>query len=142
MMHGEDKSKNIDYEERLINIETSTIEESGDAKYMMNKEAITVLPGDIVRYKITAYNEGNVDGYISEITDYLPDGMELLISDTITNYGIKNYANKQVGILDYDSYNKTDYIATSNYYSVLELNDSKIYDEKTQNYILIDDLNK
>ena len=115
MMHGEDKSKNIDYEERLINIETSTIEESGDAKYMMNKEAITVLPGDIVRYKITAYNEGNVDGYISEITDYLPDGMELLISDTITNYGIKNYANKQVGILDYDSYNKSNNIVKFKY---------------------------
>lgn len=58
-----------------------------------------------------------------------------------------NASNIEIGksyilFLDYDSYNKTDYIATSNYYSVLELNDSKIYDEKTQNYISIDNLNK
>ena len=82
---------------------------------MMNKEAVTVLPGDIVRYKITAYNEGNVDGYISEITDYLPNGMELLISETVSNYGINNYVSKQVNILDYNSYNKSTNIVKFKY---------------------------
>ena len=110
-----DKSEEIKYANRLKSIDTSTIEESGNAKYMMDKEAITVLPGDIIRYKIVAYNEGNVDGYIKEITDYLPEGMELLISEEATNYGRYNSSNKSLNILDYDSYNKSDNIVKFTY---------------------------
>ena len=97
-----DKSDDIQYDERLKKIDTSTIEDSGNAKYMMDKSAITVLPGDIIRYKITTYNEGNVDGYIGEITDYLPDGMELLTSEASTNYGFRNWANGSLNIYTYD----------------------------------------
>lgn len=40
--------------------------------------------------------------------------------------------------LDNNFNNKADYIATSNYYSVLELKNNKIYDKKTNNYISVD----
>ena len=54
------------------------------ADYNHTKNAIAVKPGDIITYTIRVYNEGEIDGYVSEITDYLPEELEF-ISDT-TNY--------------------------------------------------------
>lgn len=34
--------------------------------------------GDIVIYTIRVYNEGSMDGYANEITDYLPEELEFL----------------------------------------------------------------
>ncbi len=42
------------------------------------KNALAVKTGDKVIYKIRVYNEGEIDGYAEEITDYLPDGLELV----------------------------------------------------------------
>ena len=122
-----------------------------------------VLKGDCSKEKIGV----GIDGGIVTLKEYINS----LSTEQIKKQGLKNVdptdkyvkfeltdetsnkskatnaSNIEIGksyilFLDYDSYNKTDYIATANYYSVLELNDSKIYDEKTQNYILIDNLNK
>ena len=41
------------------------------------KNPLTVETGDIVTYTIRVYNEGDVDGYVDEVTDYLPAGLEL-----------------------------------------------------------------
>ena len=41
------------------------------------KNPLTVETGDIVTYIIRVYNEGDVDGYVDEVTDYLPAGLEL-----------------------------------------------------------------
>ena len=41
------------------------------------KDALQVETGDIVTYTIRVYNEGEVDGYVDQITDYLPAGLEL-----------------------------------------------------------------
>lgn len=136
---------------------------SGTAKtiHMFNVEK--VLKGDCSKKKIGV----GIDGGIVTLKEYINS----LSTEQIKKQGLKNVdptdkyvkfeltdetsnkskatnaSNIEIGksyilFLDYDSYNKTDYIATANYYSVLELNDSKIYDEKTQNYILIDNLNK
>ncbi len=42
------------------------------------KDALPVKTGDIVRYKIRIYNEGEIAGYATEVTDYLPDGLEFI----------------------------------------------------------------
>ena len=42
------------------------------------KTPLIVQTGDIVRYTIRIYNEGKIDGYAKEITDYLPEGLELV----------------------------------------------------------------
>ena len=47
------------------------------------KDALEVETGDTVVYTITVYNEGEVDGYASKITDYLPEGLELKQNSTI-----------------------------------------------------------
>ena len=41
------------------------------------KNPLQVEKGDIVTYTIRVYNEGEVDGYVDQITDYLPAGLEL-----------------------------------------------------------------
>lgn len=69
------------------------------------------------------------------------------LTDETSNKNRSTNSNIEIGksyvlFLDYDSYNKTDYIAMSNYYGVLELDNNKIYDEKTQNYISLNNLVK
>ena len=51
------------------------------------KNPLEVEKGDIVTYTIRVYNEGEVDGYVKEITDHLPAGLELTENSTINqNY--------------------------------------------------------
>ena len=46
------------------------------AKKEHSKDALKVEPGDIVTYRITVYNEGNVAGTNVQVTDYLPNGLQ------------------------------------------------------------------
>ena len=55
-----------------------TFDEGTTAKKEHTKEPLKVKTGDIVRYTIRIYNEGRIDGYAKEITDYLPEGLELV----------------------------------------------------------------
>ena len=55
---------------------------------MHTKDPLMVTTGDTVLYTIRIYNEGNIDGYASEVTDYLPEGLELKSDSTINRtYG-------------------------------------------------------
>ena len=49
--------------------------------YQLNKEPVAVKKGDIVTYTFRIYNEGTIDGYASEITEDIPDGLEFLWSE-------------------------------------------------------------
>ncbi|MBR6033588.1 MAG: DUF11 domain-containing protein [Clostridia bacterium] len=57
---------------------------STTATYIHPKNALTVKTNDLVTYTIRVYNEGNLDGYVSEITDYIPEGLEF-VADNETN---------------------------------------------------------
>lgn len=61
------------YTENLANGSSTT------AKYTHSKEPVMVKKGDIVTYKIRVYNESDINGYVTEITDYLPEGLGLLL---------------------------------------------------------------
>ncbi len=52
--------------------------ENGVISYEHTKEPLTVHVGDIVTYTIRIYNEGEIDGYASEITDNIPEYLEYL----------------------------------------------------------------
>lgn len=64
-------------------VDTSTIATTGTATYKHTKEPLTVQVGDIVTYTIRVYNEGDVDGYVSEITDHLPEWLDFLPEDEL-----------------------------------------------------------
>ena len=56
-----------------------------DATYTSTKTSVTVETGDIVTFTIRVYNEGDIDGYAEEITDYIPEGLGFLVNYQ-TNY--------------------------------------------------------
>lgn len=53
------------------------------AIYKHTKEPIAVQKGNTVTYTIRVYNEGETDGYVSKITDHLPEWLEFLPDDEL-----------------------------------------------------------
>ncbi len=64
------------------------------AIYKHRKDPVGVAVGDIVIYTIRVYNEGELDGYASSITDYLPPQLEFVTDDE------ENFNAAQGWILD------------------------------------------
>ena len=75
----------------------ATYDEGKTSKKTHIKTAIEVATGSKIRYTIRVYNEGEVDGKATEITDYLPSGLKLAENSTInTTYGWKAGENNSV----------------------------------------------
>ena len=68
---------------RVPQVDTSTIATTGTATYKHPKTPVSVQVGDVVTYTIRVYNEGEADGYISEITDHLPAWLDFLADDEV-----------------------------------------------------------
>ncbi len=70
-------------------VDVSPLKQGQDtAIYTHPKTPVQVNEGDKVIYVIRVYNEGDVDGYVDEITDYLPDGLEFVKDSEINKkYG-------------------------------------------------------
>ena len=66
--------------------------EDGKITYEHPKDALIVHVGDTVIYTIRIYNEGEIDGYASEITDDIPEYLEYLPEEsTNVDYMWKMY---------------------------------------------------
>ena len=63
--------------------DTSTIGTQGTAEYNHTKQPIMVKRNSEITYTIRVYNEGGIDGYVQEVTDYIPEGLEFLPENTI-----------------------------------------------------------
>lgn len=61
------------------------------------KDGLEVRTGDVITISIRVYNEGGVNGKVTEITDYLQDGLELNQNSNINNSNgwQVDYANKK-----------------------------------------------
>ena len=57
------------------------------ATYNHTKEPVLVQPNNIVIYMLRVYNEGDIDGYASEIKDHLPPYLEFVDSEFNNQYG-------------------------------------------------------
>ena len=65
--------------DRATKVNTNPLKEGKtDAEYTMVKDPLTVATGDYVLYNIRVYNEGEVDVYAGEVTDYLPDYLDFV----------------------------------------------------------------
>lgn len=72
--------------------ETGTTIEKTTLVKEHTKNPVSVKKGDKVLYTIRIYNEGQVDGTASEITDYLPSGLKLVENSQINSqYNWKMY---------------------------------------------------
>ena len=79
----------------LTTLKNGTFNRNGKKEYTATythpKTALEVKTGDKVIYTIRVYNEGEVDAYVKEVTDYLPEGLKLAENSTInTNNGWTN----------------------------------------------------
>ena len=57
--------------------------EATTATYNHPKTPLKVAIGDVVTYTIRVYNEGDIDGYVEEITDHLPEQLEFIVDDQV-----------------------------------------------------------
>ena len=67
--------------------------EDGNIKYNHTKEPVEVTTKDIVTYTLRVYNEGEINGYASKVSDDLPEGLEFLT---------ENRLNKEMRWVMYD----------------------------------------
>ena len=61
--------------EKLVNGTATT------ADYDLDKNPVSVKNGDIIKYTLRVYNEGDIDGYASEISEDIPNGLEFMWSE-------------------------------------------------------------
>ena len=74
--------------EPVVNTTPLTTGSDTTAIYSHSKEPVEVVAGDEVVYTIRVYNEGQIDGYVYEITDYLPENLEFIVDDELNiSYG-------------------------------------------------------
>ena len=75
--------------ERLKGVDVSKLNTVVDGKkvttadYDMDKSTVPIKTGDIVKYRIRVYNEGEEDGYAAEISENIPEGLEFITSSII-----------------------------------------------------------
>ncbi len=68
---------------RALATGTAELDGGRTLKKQHSKDPLPVETGDTVVYTIRVYNEGQIDGKATEITDYLPTGLELKEGSTI-----------------------------------------------------------
>lgn len=73
--------------ERLLGVDVSKLANgtATTAEYEMDKNPVSVKNGDIVKYTLRVYNEGEIDGYASEISEDIPEGLEFMWSENKGN---------------------------------------------------------
>ena len=83
--------------------------EATTATYNHPKTPLKVAIGDVVTYTIRVYNEGDIDGYVEEITDHLPDQLEFIVDDQVNiEYGWKIASSTDLKTI------KTEYLSKAN----------------------------
>ena len=88
------KIDNADVTDRVPKVNTTPLDDgtATTAKYDHTKEPKIVVKGQTVIYTLRVYNEGTIDGYASEITDDLPEGITFLPNnETNITYRWKMY---------------------------------------------------
>lgn len=76
----ESNGKTVEFASRVPQIDTTPLTQNiSTATYTHPKNVLTVRQGDFITYKLRVYNEGELDGYVAEITDYIPEGLGLLV---------------------------------------------------------------
>ena len=123
----EDKNGIIKKYERIPKVDVTKLKtgEATTAIYNHTKDPVSVSTGNIVTYTIRVYNEGEVDGYVNEITDHLPPQLEFLENDELNaKYAWKIVPNSKGRKVYTDITSKT----TSN-----SANRDLIYKDRNQN---------
>lgn len=73
--------------ERILGVDVTKLANgtATTADYERDKDPVSVKNGDIVKYTLRVYNEGEIDGYASEISEDIPEGLEFMWSENKGN---------------------------------------------------------
>ncbi len=73
--------------ERILGVDVTKLANgtATTADYERDKNPVSVKNGDIVKYTLRVYNEGEIDGYASEISEDIPEGLEFMWSENKGN---------------------------------------------------------
>ena len=63
---------------RVPNVDLSGLQQGTTAIYNHTKDPVLVKRNSVIIYTIRVYNEGEIDGYAEQVTDYLPQELEFL----------------------------------------------------------------
>ena len=92
--------------------------EATTATYNHTKTPLKVAIGDVVTYTIRVYNEGDIDGYVEEITDHLSDQLEFIVDDQVNiEYGWKIASSTDLKTIKTEYLSKaikTEYLSKAN----------------------------
>jgi len=74
----ERNGKDVEISSRVPDIDITNLKSgtATTATYKHKKDPVIVETGDIVTYTMRVYNEGSIDGHVTEIKDLLPEGVE------------------------------------------------------------------
>ncbi len=102
-------------EDTLTNRAPSVVEgNDGKLQYNHPTDAVKIHNGDLIKYTIRVYNEGQVDGYADEVGDNIPKGL-VFVPDNETNvkYGWKMYdkSGNETGDVNQAVSVKTNYLS-------------------------------
>ncbi len=90
-IHNNYKNQDKAYNDRFAKLDNSK-DNTIYNYYDVESNIPTVVENDVVTYSIRVYNEGEVDGTATWVTDRLPSGLEYLPeNETNTKYGWKAY---------------------------------------------------
>ena len=107
--------------------------ENGTISYIHPKDVLTVHVGDVVIYTLRIYNEGEIDGYASEITDDIPEYLQFLPDEKLNaDFKWKMYDKdgKETENVENAVKVKTNYLSKEN----AESNLIKAFDGQTLSY--------
>lgn len=97
------REPNIDFSSLTTRTETT-------AQYHQTKQILDVKRGDTITYTIRVYNEGDVNGYASIVTSYLPSNLTLIVEDEINQkYKWKISEDGRIVTTDYLAEHKIHY---------------------------------
>lgn len=119
---------------KLNTVDEATGKTITTAKYTHSKEPVVVKQGDIVTYKIRVYNEGEINGYVAKVEDYIPEGLGYLIDykANTDNFWVPVTDNttETIDLVGeqglYKSENTVKNLSTTDFYSKDSLKDVKI----------------
>lgn len=77
---------NIENAEPIVNLKNLINGKSTTAEYIKSGNIATVTKGDIVKYTIRVYNEGNRNGYAAEVEDRIPEGLRFIPKHNVNTY--------------------------------------------------------
>ena len=80
--------------------------EETTAEYYNNKLPLRIYAGQEIIYTIRVYNEGQIDGYVNKITDYLPNQLEFLPDDEFNTSRGWKYAEQSTSMIETDYLSK------------------------------------